>query len=109
MSLCGWIPHSQHPPLLHRRGSNNKVGDEGAHAVSAGLTGLTLLEELYLQQNRLGGAGGLAVARAAARLTKLRTLHLWCSDDDSFASCDADEATKAAIRDMLPHVKDWQI
>ena len=48
----------------------------GATAVAAGLPGLTRLARLDLDNNGIGGAGGLAVAREAARLPALATLYL---------------------------------
>ncbi len=77
------------------------MGDAGAVAVSLGLAGLTRLETLNLRQNGIGGAGGLAVAREAARLPALRTLWLRVSSESANAMAEAD---RAAIRAMLPHV-----
>ncbi len=76
------------------------MGDAGATVVAAGLPGLTRLNALLLYGNGIGGAGGLAVAREAARLPALETLYLRFSE--SANGMDAED--QAAIRAMLPHV-----
>ena len=75
--------------------------DAGAEAVSAGLAGLTRLVMLALSQNNIGCAGALAVAREAARLPALRTLGLRGPRGEEGS---LEEATRAAILGMLPHV-----
>ncbi len=86
--------------------SRNGFCDAGAVAVSAGLAGLTRLEVLYLHSNGIGSAGGLAVAREAARLPALRTLRLRSYEDDVRSANGMTEADRAAIRAMLPRVTD---
>ncbi len=76
------------------------MGDAGATAVAVGLPGLNRLARLDLDNNGIGSAGGLAIAREAARLPALRILVLRLNE-----SANAMEAeTQAAIRAMLPHV-----
>jgi hypothetical protein len=90
------------------RRSHNAMGDAGATAVAAGLPGLVRLETLILHRNDIGGAGGLAIAREAARLPALRTLCLREAMENIYlrASSDTmDAETKAAIRTMLPRVE----
>ncbi len=98
--------HSPPPLPGHSpsRRSLNALGDAGATVIAAGLPGLTRLNTLWLHGNGIGGAGGLAVAREAARLPALETLFLRHNFFDSANGMDAE--AKAAIRAMLPHVKD---
>jgi hypothetical protein len=79
------------------------MGDAGATVIAAGLPGLTRLKALYLYGNGIGGAGGLAVAREAARLPALETLYLRYEGESANAM---DAEAQAAIRAMLPHVKE---
>jgi hypothetical protein len=78
----------------------NRMDDSGAVAVSTCLAGLIRLEKLFLDRNGIGSAGGLAVVREAARLPALRTMYLRYEETANAM----EEATKAAIRGMLPHI-----